>query len=68
MAPMLATELDDGHGQRRALCRIGAGAQLVEEHQRIGCRTESTISTMFFMCEEKVDRDCSMDCSSPISA
>ena len=25
------------------------------------------ISTIFFMCEENVDNDCSMDCSSPIS-
>src|SRR5699024_7045783 len=27
----------------------------------------SIILTIFFICDEKVDRDCSIDCSSPIS-
>ena len=31
----LAAELDDGDGQRRALCRVGAGAELVEEDETV---------------------------------
>ena len=30
-----AAELDDGDGERRALCRVGAGAELVEEDETV---------------------------------
>ena len=62
-------ELNNGHGQSGALRRIRTGSQLIKENERAAVALpESTISTMVRMWDEKVDRDCWMDCSSPMSA
>ena len=55
-------------GQGRALGGVSARAQLVEEHQRCRGPPRSRIPTMLVMWLEKVDRLCSMLCSSPMSA
>jgi hypothetical protein len=55
------------HGQRRAFLRVGAGAQLIEQHQA-GGSASSRIVMMLVMWLEKVLRLCSMLCSSPMSA
>ena len=64
----LAPALDDGDGQRRALGRVRAGAEFVEQQQRPVIARPCRTRTMFVMCAENVDSDCSMLCSSPMSA
>jgi hypothetical protein len=54
-------------GERRALGRVGAGAELVEEDERAG-PAASTIRVIERRWPENVDRLWAIDCSSPMSA
>ena len=56
--------LHDRHREHGPLHRIGPGAELVEQRER----ARSITSMIAVTCEEKVESDCSIDCSSPISA
>jgi hypothetical protein len=64
---LIAQIVDDGLGNRRPFGRVGAGAKLVKEtsdRSSTCCR----MRVILVMCDEKVERLCSIDCSSPISA
>ena len=55
-------------GQRGALRGVRAGAQLVEEHERVPGRRCSTMRVIERRWPENVDSDWAIDCSSPMSA
>jgi len=67
MQPRANEMVQQGHGQGHALLRVGAGAQLVDENEG-PCAGAADDAARFFTCAENVDRDCSIDCSSPMSA
>ena len=66
VTPLIEQIRKDGAGDGRAFGWVGA-AQFVEmTSERASAFFK--ISTMLVTCDEKVDRLCSMDCSSPMSA
>ena len=51
-----AAELDDGDGERRALCRVGTGAELVEEDETVAVADLEDLHNILCMRRERGKR------------
>ena len=60
--------VEDRPAERGPLGRVGAGAELVDQDERPLGRLAQQDPVIRRMCDEKVERDCSRLCSSPMSA
>ncbi len=58
----------DGDGEGCAFFGVGGGAELVEEDERARAWRGAAMRLRLVTCAEKVERSCSMDCASPMSA
>ena len=68
MRAALAKMVDHRYAERAALYRVGARADLVEQHEPGHREVPVHLDAMLATCAENVLRLASIDCSSPMSA